>query len=278
MKFNKIFIYIVILSSLTLSQFTEVNVKIDYTNINDNELFLFENFDREIQSFFTNNYFYDEPDELDIQIDLNVIIENINYIGSEKIITSQILFTNRKDQHFFSKSFDFTYQKNQALYKSDIFHPLASLLSCYAYLHIANELDTYEYLGGNKYYMKAQNIAAEGKSSMYQKNWNSRLKKIRREMENHTFRNLKFNFFSIYDILEYEENNNRLQTYANEMYELFIEYDSYYGYSKPLSTFLNAYNSDLTDMAIDLKYTKLIDYLILYDNSNELIYKRYFNE
>ena len=278
MKFNKIFIYIVILSSLTLSQFTEVNVKIDYTNINDNELFLFENFDREIQSFFTNNYFYDEPDELDIQIDLNVIIENINYIGSEKIITSQILFTNRKDQHFFSKSFDFTYQKNQALYKSDIFHPLASLLSCYAYLHIANELDTYEYLGGNKYYMKAQNIAAEGKSSMYQKNWNSRLKKIRREMENHTFRNLKFNFFSIYDILEYEENNNRLQTYANEMYELFIEYDSYYGYSKPLSTFLNAYNSELTDMAIDLKYTKLIDYLILYDNSNELIYKRYFNE
>ena len=114
MKFNKIFIFIIVLSSLSLSQFTEVNVKIDYTNINDNELFLFENFDREIQSFFTNNYFYDEPDELDIQIDLNVIIENINYIGSEKIITSQILFTNRKDQHFFTKSFDFIYQKNQA--------------------------------------------------------------------------------------------------------------------------------------------------------------------
>ena len=64
---------------------------------------MFENFDREIQSFFTNNYFYDEPDELDIRIDLNVIIENINYIGSEKIITSQILFTNKKDQHFSRK-------------------------------------------------------------------------------------------------------------------------------------------------------------------------------
>ena len=62
------------------------------------------------------------------------------------------------------------------------------------------------------------------------------------------------------------------------MYDLFIEYDSYYGYSKPLSTFLNAYNSEIVDMAIDLKYTKIIDYLILYDNSNELIYKRYFNE
>ena len=278
MKFNKIFIFIIVLSSLSLSQFTEVNVKIDYTNINDNELFMFENFDREIQSFFTNNYFYDEPDELDIRIDLNVIIENINYIGSEKIITSQILFTNKKDQHFFSKSFDFTYQKNQALYKSDIFHPLASLLSCYAYLHVANELDTYEYLGGNKYFMKAQNIAAEGKSSMYQKNWSSRLKKIRREMENHTFRNLKFNFFSIYDILEYGENNDRLQEYMDEMYELFIEYDSYYGYSKPLSTFLNAYNAELVDMATNLKFVKIIDYLILYDNSNELIYKRYFNE
>ena len=26
------------------------------------------------------------------------------------------------------------------------------------------------------------------------------------------------------------------------------------------------------------KFSKIIDYLILYDNSNELIYKRYFNE
>ena len=53
------------------------------------------------------------------------------------------------------------------MYKSDIFHPLASLLSCYAYIQLGYELDTFAYLGGNKYFLKAQNIASDGKNSMY---------------------------------------------------------------------------------------------------------------
>lgn len=278
MKFYKILISILLLISMSFSQFTEVFVNMDYSNINENELFIFENFDLEIQSFFTNNYFYEEPDELEINLDINFIIENINNVGSEKIITAQILFTNKKDQHFFSKSFDFTYNRNQALYKSEIFKPLQSLLSCYAYLHIAHELDTYEYLGGNKYFMKAQNIAADGKSSMFQKNWQSRLKKIRREMENNTFRNLKFSFFSIYDFLEYDKSTTiETNLLVDELFELLIEYDSYYGYSKPLTSFLNAYCHEMVKIAKYYNSSKIIDFLILYDDSNMNIYQKFYD-
>jgi len=277
MKFNKIFILILTCCSLNHAQFTEILVNVDYSNVNENQIFVLENFEQEIQSYFLNNYFFDEPNELDMLLDINIIIENINDKGGEKIITAQILFSNKKDQHLFSKSFDFTYQKNQALYKSEIFHPLTSLLTYYAYLHIAYELDTYEYLGGNKYFMKAQNIASDGKSSLYSKNWQTRLKKMRREMENYTYRNIKYNFFTAYDILASDSHNiKEANIFYDDFYEFIIEYDEYYGYSKPLSHFLNAYNRDIVKISRKLGNTKIIDFLLLYDKSNEHIYQKYY--
>ena len=277
MNFNKIIIYTLMYFSLISGQFTEVSVNVDYNNVNENQIFIFENFKQEIQSYFINNYFFDEPEELDMFLDINIIIENINNKGGEKLITAQILFSNQKDLHLFSKSFDFTYQKNQALYKSEIFHPLTSLLTYYAYLHIAYELDTYEYLGGNKYFMKAQNIASDGKSSLYPKNWQTRLKKLRRNMENYSYRNIKYNFFTAYDILDIDpENIKEAYKFYDDFYEFIIEYDEYYGYSKPLTHFLNAYNKDIVIIAKKLEYNKVIDFLLLYDNSNEQIYQKYY--
>ena len=133
MKLNKIFLFSIICISLTYGQFTEVLVNLEYSNVNVNELFVLENFEQEIQSYFMNNYFFDDPDELELILDINIIIENINSRGGEKIITAQMIFSNQKDSHLFSKSFDFVYQKNEALYKSEIFHPLTSLLNYYAY-------------------------------------------------------------------------------------------------------------------------------------------------
>ena len=277
MKLYKIFILLIVFYCQVYAQFTEVYVNVDYGNISENELFVFENFEQEIKSYFINNYFFDEPDGLEMLLNLNIIIENINYRGGEKIITAQILFSNKMDQYFFSKSFDFIYHKNQALYKSEIFQPLTSLLTYYAYLHIAHELDTYEYLGGNKYFMKAQNIAAEGKASLFSKNWQTRLKKLRRDLENHTYRNIKYNFFTAYDILETDrEKIEEAYNFYNNFYKLIIEYDEYYGYSKPLSYFLNAYNEEIVSIAQILKFKKIVDFLLIYDESNKSTYQKFY--
>lgn len=279
MKFNKIIIFITIWCSFTYGQFTEVLVNVDYSNVNESQIFIFENFEQEIQSYFINNYFFDEPEELELLLDINIIVENINDRGGEKLITAQILFSNKRDQHLFSKSFDFTYQKNQALYKSEIFNPLSSLLTYYAYLYIAHELDTYAYLGGNKYFMKAQNIASDGKSSLYPKNWQKRLKKIRRDMENYTYRNLKYNFFTAYDILDINSSNTKeAYTFFDSFEKGLLEYDDYYGYSKPLTHFLNAYNQEIVMISKQLNYNKAIEFLMIYDKSNENIYQKYYED
>ena len=109
MKLYKIIILLFIIPSIYIAQFSEVLIDIDYSNISEKEMFIFENFEDEIKSYFMNNYFFDDPDELAIILDIHMVIENVNNKGGEKIISAQILFSNQKDQHHYSKSFDFLY-------------------------------------------------------------------------------------------------------------------------------------------------------------------------
>ena len=279
MKLYKIIILLFIMPSIYTAQFSEVLIDIDYSNISEKEMFIFENFEDEIKSYFMNNYFFDDPDELAIILDIHMVIENVNNKGWEKIISAQILFSNQKDQHHYSKSFDFLYNKGEALYKTEMFHPLTSLLNCYAYLQIAYELDTYEYLGGNKYFLKAQNIASDGKNSMYSRNWQARLKKIRKQTEQNIYRELRYNFWVTIDALDVKSPNfdEAMKFYSN-FYESIIAYDEYYGYGKPLSQFLNAYNIEIVEISKILKYQQLIDYLSIYDESNKIIYQKYYQD
>ena len=277
MNLYKIIILSVICISISMSQFKEVSINIDYSNINENQMFIFENFEYEIKSYFINNYFFDDPDQLELYLNIHMIIENILDKGGEKLISAQIMFSNGIEQHLFSKSFDFTYNKGEALYKSEIFHPLSSLLTCFAYLQIAYELDTYEYLGGNTYFIKAQDIAANGKNSMYSKNWQIRLKKIRRQTENITYRTLRYNFFTTYDFLNTEEPNLEQATqFYIDFYNSLLEYEEYYGYSKPLIQFLAAYATDIVKLAKIVQLIDVIDFLLIYDKANATIYQQYY--
>tara|TARA_X000000368_G_scaffold405762_1_gene383261 strand:- start:67 stop:906 length:840 start_codon:yes stop_codon:yes gene_type:complete len=279
MKLYKIIILLVIIPSIYIAQFSEVLIDIDYSNISEKEMFIFDNFESEIQAYFMNNYFFDDPDELEITLDIHIVIENVNNKGGETIISAQILFSNQKDQHHYSKSFDFLYNRGEALYKTEMFHPLTSLLNCYAYLQIAYELDTYEYLGGNKYFLKAQNIASDAKNSMYSRNWQSRLKKIRKQTEQNIYRELRYNFWVTIDALdESSPNFKEANKFYTNFYESIIAYDEYYGHGKPLSQFLNAYNMDIMKISKKLEYQQIIDYLSIYDESNRAIYQKYYQD
>jgi len=266
--------------TISHAQFTQVSIDIDYSNINENELFIFENFDEEIKNYFLNHYFFDSKEELELNININMIIENINNKGGENVVTAQIWFSNYKDVYLFSKSFDFIYNKNEALYKSEMFHPLSSLLSCYAYMQLGYELDTYNYLGGNKFFIKAQNIASDGKNSMFSKNWQSRLKKIRRQTEDILYRELRYNFFVTYDILEYNEEPNYKEAlkFYTKFYESILKYDEYYGYTKPFTQFLNSYNREIVDFSKQLKYKQIIEYLLIYDEPNKNVYQKFYKK
>ena len=69
MKFYKLIIFIGMFMSIN-AQFTDVFVNIDYSNINENEMFIFENFDEEITNYFLNHYFFDAKEDLDLVMDI----------------------------------------------------------------------------------------------------------------------------------------------------------------------------------------------------------------
>ena len=52
MKLYKIIILILTTLSIYTAQFSNVIVDIDYSNISENEMFIFENFEDEISSYF----------------------------------------------------------------------------------------------------------------------------------------------------------------------------------------------------------------------------------
>ena len=56
--------------------------------------------------------------------------------------------------------------------------------------------------GGNKFFLKAQNIASDAKNSSYSRNWQSRLKKIRKQTEQYIYRELRYNFWVTIDALD----------------------------------------------------------------------------
>ena len=70
MKLYKIIIFFTSFHAILFAQFTEVLINIDYSNISEKQMFIFENFENEIKSYFTNNYFFDEPDNLDMLLSL----------------------------------------------------------------------------------------------------------------------------------------------------------------------------------------------------------------
>ena len=56
MKFYKLIIFIGVFLSVIKAQFTDIDINIDYSNINENEMFIFESFEDEIHNYFITSF------------------------------------------------------------------------------------------------------------------------------------------------------------------------------------------------------------------------------
>ena len=276
---KKTIFFTLITINIILPQFDEISIEINQGNLNDNQIFSLENLENEINDYFINNQFLIENEEIELELIIDVIlfIESINNKGSEYIISGQFFFSNRRDQYLVSKGFDFSYSKGEGLVKSIMFDPLASLLDFYANILIANELDTYEYLGGHKYFLKAENICSEAKRSNFSKNWKDRLKKVRKLKDNYEYRELRYSFFTTWDILSEEKIlKEDAAKFFTKFYHSIIDYDQIYGHGKPITQFLNAYCKEIVEFAKILNNKDIVNYLIMYDEANREIYRGFF--
>ena len=263
----------ILISSFVFGQFEEVNIKVDTRQVKENDKLVFESLSSDIVQYFTNNNFIDNSYELNLFIEIHLIIESYSYSNNNKIVNAQLVLTNKADQQFFAKGVDFPYSKGESIIFSPIFSPLASTLDFYAYLFIATELDTYDYLGGDSYFVKSDEIANQGRISDYSRGWETRRKKIIKIKENRNLRSIRYHYFYIQDILNSDQvNYNYINSSAEQCIEDLNTIVEIYGNEKNTSLFLNIYGQDLAEIFLQNNLKEHINLLIELNPENHSKY------
>ena len=264
--------------SIIFPQFIEINVTIDTNRIRKNEQNTFDILKNDISEYFLNNKFNESVIDLELSLDVHIIIESYLDSGSEKIVNSQIIISNQADQYYYAKGVDFPYHKGQSLSKTPFFEPLTSLLDYYANLFIATELDTYDYLGGDSYFVKSDQIGSYGCDSNYSRGWESRKKKLNELKHNRYLRAIRFHYFSIIDILDSGKKENKaIYTHLEQCIDNINSIIELYGENRNTSLFLDYYGEHLANLFKNYNLLNGIDKIRKLNSKNDSMYIKIIN-
>ncbi len=273
--------------SFIFCQFSNVSVSIEYNN-NDSDYHIKKNiiddFDNQIKEYFLLNKFCQEFDFIEIDLKINLIIESINIVtnntGTTNQIKSHLLISNEKDLYYFSKGIVFDYGSNKSLiYNPYILDGLESVLNYYAFLFIGYELDTWGYSLGTKYINKAYNISSELDNNS---NWRIRKKNIQTILDNNMLREVRFNYYKYFDIINSEQyyknpqlNEKQIKEIIDRLYENLKDIYDQLGNDKNTLKFINFISNELALAFSNLKMNSALKFLIQFDSDNKNIYKEY---
>ena len=262
-----------IIISTIFSQFHDVKAEIDMQRVKETQKYILSNFTYEIENYFLSNNFCPEYDYLDIPINIQFIIESISENGNEIIITTQVLISNYTDQYFFSKVI-FPFHRGKSLnYNPNSHDYLISFLNYYANLFIGYQLDTFELNSGSTYYLKSLDISDEMRFKNFSIDWQKRKNEIKNIQDNLKLRNIRFNYYYIYD--EINNGNNNFTGIPETIFEdLRFIYEKI-GYDKNTLKFLDAHANEIASILKEANIKNSIDFLILFDEKNKTIYEQY---
>ena len=276
-KFNihNLLLFVSIIS-IGFSQFLEANVEIDMRRLSESERQLLYTLDKDLSEYFINNQFSSDAYDFEMIIDFRLVLESISTSGSQTTINAQAILTNKLDQNFYAKGIQFPYNKGQKIIQDSIFDPLAIFLDYYAFMFLAAELDTWEYMGGTSYYSKAIEKADIGKDSNFSRGWEDRWKKARKIKNNQYLRTMRFNYFLAQDELIKEKINYEL-VYESMLifYENLKSIDEKLGSNKETLKFLNAYHLSIAELLSVLEINNGLKLLMHYDDEHKKIYESY---
>ena len=129
------------------------------------------------------------------------------------------------------KNWQFTYERNQALYfNQGTFDALSSMLDYYAYLIIGFDADSYEKFGGSPYFAKAFDLAILGANSRFSDGWSAigasySKRGLVEDLSNAKFEKFRKNYFDYHynglDILKDDPQNaiDNLNKLVNDIYD-----------------------------------------------------------
>jgi len=281
---KKIIIICLILKSCLYSQFYDINLSYEHNDlsIKDEHKYILEEFNNRILNYIKFTKYSPEYDFLDIPLNINIIYHSINLIDESTYdgFTCQILLSNNADQYFITKNIFIPYYKGRDIYYNPMqFDDIASIFDYFAYVFIANELDTYGKYLGEEYYNNALEISNLGSEKNNAKLWKTNKKLIETILENNNLRNAKYYFFNVLDILDSDKKDiiNIKNSLSLLLENLQIVYEKY-GYEKHTLKFIQAYNLEICDLFKILDMDEGINFLIKFDYKNSPLYEEFLND
>ena len=268
--------FFLLIGSFSWSQFKEVNAELDLRRLSEGDRQLFTTLAEDIENYLLNTQFSADANDLELVIDIRLVLESVSHGGRGTSINAQAIFSNKLDQYFYAKGIQFPYSQGRKMYYTTVFDPLASFLDYYAFMFIATELDTWEYMGGTTFFNRAIELSDLGKDSDWSVGWDDRWKKSRKIKSNQYLRSMRFNYFTALDALGAEEVDitivkNAMSTFHEDLLTL----DKKMGSNKETLHFLKAYHESIAELLLALNLKDTLELLLLYDHDNKKVYESY---
>ena len=268
--------FFLLIGSFSWSQFIEVNAELDLRRLSEGDRQLFTTLAEDIENYLLNTQFSANDNDLELAIDIRLVLESVSHGGRGTSINAQAIFSNKLDQYFYAKGIQFPYSRGRKMYYTTVFDPLASFLDYYAFMFIATELDTWEYMGGTTFFNRAIELSDLGKDSDWSAGWDDRWKKSRKIKSNQYLRSMRFNYFTALDALGAEEVDitivkNAMSTFHEDLLTL----DKKMGSNKETLHFLKAYHESIAELLSALNLKDALELLLLYDHDNKKVYESY---
>ncbi len=265
-----------LIGSFSWAQFIEVNAELDLRRISEGDRQLFITLAEDIENYFLNTQFSATTNDLEIIVDIRLVLESVSQGGSQTTINAQAIFSNKMDQYFYAKGIQFPYFQGRKMFYTTVFEPLASFLDYYAFMFIAAEMDTWEYMGGTSFFNRAIEISDLGKDSDWSTGWDDRWKKSRKVKSNQYLRSMRFNYFKALDALGAEDVDITIvNTAMNTFYEEMLVLDKKLGSNKETLHFLKAYHESIAELMAMFNLRDALELLIIYDHDNKKVYESY---
>ena len=275
-----------LIGSFSWAQFIEVNAELDLRRISEGNRQLFITLAEDIENYFLNTQFSATTNDLEMIVDIRLVLESVSQGGSQPTINAQAIFVNKQvqpdgslktlDQYFYAKGIQFPYSQGRKMFYTTAFEPLVSFLDYYAFMFIAAEMDTWEYMGGTSFFNRAIEISDLGKDSDWSAGWDDRWKKSRKVKSNQYLRSMRFNYFKALDALGAEDVDITIvNTAMNTFYEEMLVLDKKLGSNKETLHFLRAYHESIAELMAMFNLRDALELLLIYDHDNKKVYESY---
>ncbi len=242
--------FLLLIATILHGQFAEVTVVLDMERLKSNEQQQLQGLEDTFKQFYLNAPWDKDIADLDLVLDIQIVIQSTIELGGEDYYQAQVLFSNRQDQLLFDKNARFPYSPGRAVQFANEFDPLGAVLTFYAYLLIAGELDTYEILAGSNYYTKAHTLAILTLNQpLVGRDWGARIKLVERLTTNQDLRRAKAYFFQAFDVLAEEEPDlDHLQETLGSFYKSIDTMTRREGMDRHTTLFLTGHAEEIAEM------------------------------